>query len=89
MHTPGSASVRWLTAHQYIAAELNQLNGASFTDAQAAFDEATALLSTYTPSYVAGLKGKAGKALTSKFVALASSLDDYNNGVTGPGHCSE
>ena len=79
----------YILAHAYIAAELNFLNGADPSAAQAAFDEATDLFNAYTPDYVAGLKGKAGNELRSQFIDLAEILDDYNNGLIGPGHCSE
>jgi hypothetical protein len=87
--TPPQGNAYYILAHAYIAAELNFLNGADFTDAQAAFDAATDLFETYTPEYVAGLKGPAGNALRAQFIELAEILDDYNNGLIGPGHCSE
>jgi hypothetical protein len=80
----------YILAHAYIAAELNGLNGASSpTDVAAAFDSATVLFGTYTPEEVALLKGKVGKETRDRFIALAGLLDAYNNGLTGPGHCSE
>jgi hypothetical protein len=87
--TAPQGNAYYILAHAYIAAKLNQLNGADFTDAQAAFDAATDLFETYTPEYVAGLKGPAGNALRAQFIELAEILDDYNNGLIGPGHCSE
>ncbi len=79
----------YILAHAYIAAELNQLNGASFDAAQAAFDEATVLFETYRPDEVADMKGPDGKEMRDYFISLAEILDDYNNGLIGPGHCSE
>jgi uncharacterized repeat protein (TIGR01451 family) len=79
----------YILAHAYIAAQLNFLNGANFTDAQADFDAATLLFQTYSPAAVSGAKGKNGKALREQFIALATTLDNYNNGLIGPGHCSE
>lgn len=73
----------YILAHAYIAAELNFLNGADSTAAQDAFDAATALFDVYTPADVAGLKGAAKHAWTN----LATILDNYNNGLIGPGHC--
>ena len=87
--TPQGGNAYYILAHAYIAAELNFLNGADPSAAQAAFDEATALLGTYTPDELAGLKGKAGKETRAQFIALAEILDAYNNGLIGPGHCSE
>ncbi len=80
-----------ILAHAYIAAQLNQLNGANFTDAEAlpAFDAATALFNSHTPADVTGAKGKSGKQLRQQFIDLARILDDYNNGYIGPGSCSE
>lgn len=75
-------------AHAYIAAALNQLNGASIpSDVLDTYDEATSLLNTYTPAEIGSLKGN--KPPRPQFIALAETLDDYNNGLTGPGHCSE
>ncbi len=74
-------------AHQYIAAQLNFLNGADPSAAQAAFNAATALFNTYTPAQVAAMK--ASNAVRKQFIALAATLDGYNNGLIGPGHCSE
>lgn len=75
----------FILAHAYIAAELNQLNGADFTAASAAFGQATTLFETSTPDDVDGLKGPDKHVWTD----LATILDDYNNGLIGPGHCSE
>ena len=66
----------------YIAAQSNQLNGASFTAAQSAFDAATALLGISTPSDVA-----AYKTLQDDVVKLAVDLDAYDNGSLKPNHC--
>ncbi len=86
---PQGGNAYYILAHAYIAAELNFLNGSDPAAAQAAFDAATALFNTYTPAQVAALKGKAGNDLRSQFISLATTLDNYNNGLIGPGHCSE
>lgn len=84
--TAPAGNVYYNLAHQYMAARLNILNGASSTPAvDAALAQATTLFETYTPAQVAGLKGNA--KLT--WSILASLLDQYNNGYIGPGHCSE
>jgi hypothetical protein len=76
----------WILAHAYIAAQLNILNGASVpASVQTAFNQATALLNSKTPAQVDGLKG----AAKAQWTSLAGILDNYNNGLTGPGHCSE
>jgi hypothetical protein len=88
--TSPKGNAYYILAHAYIAALLNQLNGASIpVDVLAAFDEATELLETYTPEEIKALKGKAGNELRAQFIALGLTLDDYNNGLNGPGHCSE
>ena len=75
-------------AHAYIAAKLNFLNGASSPAAvTAAFNAATGLFQTYTPTQIGALKG--GDALRAQFISLASTLDNYNNGLIGPGHCDQ
>jgi hypothetical protein len=74
-------------AHQYIAAQLNILNGADPSAAQSAFNSATTLFNTYTPAQIAALKGSS--PVRKQFVDLAATLDQYNNGLIGPGHCSE
>ncbi|MEJ2325191.1 MAG: hypothetical protein P8Y77_10530, partial [Nitrospirota bacterium] len=78
----------YILAHQYIAAELNFLNGSYPSAIQVAFDEATALFNTYTPEEIAAAKGKDGHTLREEYTSLASILDDYNSGWTGPGSCS-
>lgn len=79
----------WILAHAYIAARLNQVNGADTSAIDSQLAQAAALFNFYTPEGVAAAKGKSGNALRSQFVSLASVLDTYNNGYLGPGHCSE
>jgi hypothetical protein len=83
--TPPAGNVYYILAPQYIAAALNFLNGADPSAAQTAFDEAEGLLQNNTPEETGSLKGQAKKEWTD----LATILDDYNNGIIGPGHCSE
>ena len=71
----------------YIAAELNELNGADFSAAQAAFDEATALFELYTPAQIAALRGNS--PVRANFIRLAGILGQYNEGYIGPGHCDD
>jgi len=87
--TSPQGNAYWILAHAYIAAKLNQLNGADFTAAQAAFNSATLLFSnpTYTPAFIGSLRGN--NPIRQSFIAYATILDDYNNGLIGPGHCSE
>ena len=77
-------------AHQYMAAELNTLNGAAVpANVQTALNTATTLFNTYTPAEIAALKGKNGNALRAQFIELAGLLGSYNEGKIGPGHCDE
>ena len=88
MWTPSKGNAYYILAPQYVAAKLNQLAGTDIPPAVlSAYTMATTLLSTYTPAYIGGLKGNS--SLRKKFLALASILDDYNNGLLGPGHCDE
>lgn len=66
-------------AHQYIAAVLN-VNGGSDPAADAAIANAAAKFSA-TAAGVTFVKNAA-------WTALATTLDNYNTGVTGPGHCN-
>jgi hypothetical protein len=83
--TPPKGNAYYILARAYIAAELNRINGADFTAASVAFTDATALFTSYVPADLAGVKGR----LRNRFVKLGTVLDDYNNGLIGPGHCSE
>jgi hypothetical protein len=83
---PAGGLVYWNLAHQYIAAELNVLAEASIPgDVLDAWLAAKAIFETYTPAQV----GKANTALGAQAEALAGILDGYNNGLSGPGHCTE
>lgn len=82
--TPPAGNVYYNLAHQYMAAKLNILNGASTTPAvDAAIAGAEAYFAAKTPSYVPT------KAEKDQLLAWATTLDKYNNGLIGPGHCSE
>lgn len=86
---PAGGNAYYTLAHQYIAAELNFLNGATNSAVMDEFEDATVLFTEYMPEDIASLKGKNGKELKEQFTRLAEKLDDYNNGITGPGHCDE
>jgi hypothetical protein len=83
---PKGGNAYLILAHQYIAAELNQLNGAYVpSEVQDAMDQAEALLIEY--QYDLSIPKRGGdRALA---IELYELLDDYNNGYIGPGHCSE
>lgn len=85
---PSGGNAYYILAHAYIAARLNVLNGASVpADVAAVLGEATDLFGLHTPAFIGGLRGR--DSLRKAFVAMAEILDDYNNGVSGPGHCDD
>lgn len=77
----------YILAHQYIAAELNFLSGAYSGAVDDEFAEAKALLEMYTPAQVAAMANNS--AVKKSFTTLGGILDNYNNGIIGPGHCDE
>ena len=78
----------YILAHAWIATTLNGLNGASMpSEVQQAWDEATTLFQTWKPAQIAAQKGS--QQPRKRFIELAGVLDMYNNGLLGPGHCSE
>jgi hypothetical protein len=82
--TPPAGNAYYNLAHQYMAARLNILNGASTTPAvQSALAAATTFFNTYGPNATLTRQQR------QQVLGWASTLDAYNNGVTGPGHCSE
>ncbi len=80
---PTGGNAYYILAHAYIAAKLNVLNGADPAAAQAALNWATTFFSTYTPT------SKLSRTVRSDALYYAGILDRYNNGLIGPGHCSE
>jgi hypothetical protein len=82
--SPQGGNRYYILAHAYIAAKLNILNGASSTpEVDAAIVYAETFFATYTPS--SNLPGPVRTAAINN----ATILDNYNNGIVGPGHCSE
>lgn len=71
-----------ILAHQYMAAVLNQLNGADTSAIDQTLADAQALFAGITGSSFARNSNKTAKQ-------LAETLDNYNNGLIGPGHCSD
>lgn len=82
LKTPVKGDPWYILAHQYIAAKLNIAAGADPSAVSAAITQAEALFGTYGPNSVP-------KNIKNQFTSLASQLDQYNNGLIGPGHCSE
>ena len=90
MWTAPQGNAYFQLSRQYIAAVLNQLDGAAVpANVQAAIDAAEDLFMEYTPAEVAAAKGKGGKELRAQFTSLAGLLASYNEGLIGPGHCDE
>jgi hypothetical protein len=83
---PKKGNAYIILSYQYIAAQLNFLAGADPSAVLTEFGQAATLLSTYTWDY----DWKADPAgVRDQFISLASTLDEYNNGYIGPGHCED
>ena len=79
LNTPPKGSQYLILAHQYITALLNIQGGASVpSDVQTALNTAAA--------YFAGGGAGAGDPNVD-ITGVAAILDNYNNGLIGPGHC--
>lgn len=86
--TPPKGNAYYNLAHQWMAAKLNVLNGASTTPAvDGALASAQAFFTTYTPDTFNAL-GKKHQARKDA-ITWAGILGSYNEGKTGPGHCDE
>lgn len=82
--TPVQGRVWYQLAHQWMAAYLNMLNGASTTpEVDDALADGWTWLMSNDPT--AKLKGAAAAEARN----LAAILGAYNEGITGPGHCDE
>jgi hypothetical protein len=77
----------WILAHQYIATELNGLNGASLATVQSAFATATSLVQSYTPAQISKLPKSS--PVRAQLLETAAILEAFNTGATGPGACTE
>ena len=75
--TPVRGNIYYQLAHQYMAARLSELSGASVpAEVQTAMDDAEYLFNN-------------PENLSKEHIYLAELLDDYNNGIIGPGHCDD
>lgn len=81
MWTPPKGNAYYLLAHQYIAAKLNVLDGASSSVIASDLAQAEAWFAAYGPSHPFWKKNQAA-------ITLAGKLASYNEGTIGPGHCS-
>jgi len=84
LSTPVAGNAWWTLSRAYVAAYMNGLNGADTSAITATLADAYALLAANDPSL-----GKAKGSTRTDMVELAQVLDAYNNGLIGPGHCSE
>jgi hypothetical protein len=83
---PAGGQAYYILAHAYIATRLNLYNGASPTpEVLMALADTEVFFVTYTPAQAAGLS----KTMRARYLALATTLTEYNEGLFGPGHCSE
>lgn len=73
-----------ILAHQLIGAKLSIANGADPTAANAAIASADAIIGGLVVPPVGSDSVSPGSVN-----ALATTLDNYNNGLIGPGHCAE
>lgn len=82
--SPSGGNAYYILAHAYLAAKLNILNGASTTTSvDAALSFAESFFNTYTPA------STLSRSVRNAAIAQAAVLDNYNNGLIGPGHCSK
>ena len=85
INTPSAdGNAYYILARQYTAAKLNFLSGASSTaEVDAAIAWAETFFATYTPS------SDLSDEVRDQAIAAAGTLDDYNNGLIGLGHCPD
>ena len=83
MWTAPAGNAYYILAHQFIAAKLNVLDGASGAAVAAQIAQAEALFTLYGPTNAYWKNNK------TSVTTLAGLLAAYNEGKTGPGHCSE
>ena len=84
LRTNASDGPYYILARQYIATQLNILNGAPMNEeVKDVFYDARLWLLTYYPEEMLSFTSSDREEI----ITLALILDDYNNGVTGPGAC--
>lgn len=79
---PKKGDAYYILAHAYIAAKLNELNGADTSVVASELAQAETWFDAWTNGKVPAKDRRAG-------IEKAYILDQYNNGYAGPGHCSE
>jgi hypothetical protein len=80
LQSPSRGDAWVILAHQYVAARLNVASGASTPDA---VDEAL----SDAEAFLLGNCGGVPASTAPEAIAMAETLDAYNHGATGPGHC--
>ena len=83
LNTPASGNGLIALAHQLIAAKLNIANGSDGTTIASSIAAADALIGGLTIPPVGS-----GSLASSSTSSLISTLTNYNEGATGPGHCN-
>jgi len=83
LETQPRGDATYLLAHQLIAAKLNISNGADPSAVETTIAEAD----TWLVEHPLGSKPKGPER--QEGIALAQTLDDYNKGAIGPGHCDD
>ena len=81
--TKGDASI--ILAYQLIAAKLNVENGASPSTIQNTLEDADEWMAQFDAKLPYRIKTNTEQGQIA--VELAETLDQYNNGIIGPGHC--
>ncbi|MEN8374357.1 MAG: hypothetical protein ABFS34_02795 [Gemmatimonadota bacterium] len=94
MWTAPKGNMYWQLARQWIAATLNDFNAATTPEVDDALAAGYVFFSTYTPAQAKALPkqdpGTPGVIDSrAEIVAAMSLLTDYNEGLIGPGHCTE
>jgi hypothetical protein len=82
LNQPAGGNGLIILCHQLIATKLNILNGADGSGISATVAAADALIGGLVCPPVGS-----GYLAPSSTNSLTNTLDDWNNGVTGPGHC--
>jgi hypothetical protein len=83
LRTPPRGDATYILIHQLIATKLNVAAGADPSAIATVIADADAWLASHP------LGSKPTGADRETGIMLAGLLDDFNNGVTGPGHCGE
>jgi len=81
---PSGGNAYLQLAHQYMAAKLNILNGASSTSA---VDAAITAAEAYFAGKGAGVTSESSKTVSATIKGYAATLASFNEGDIGPGHC--